>query len=56
MPPGRESPLPLGDGQGEGKTPAAAPQKSVLRLFDESIKCDEEGLLKGAREAIEGKE
>ena len=29
--------------------------KSVLRLFDELVKCDEEGVLKGVREAAEGK-
>ena len=29
--------------------------KSVLRLFDELVKCDEEGVLKGVREVIEGK-
>ena len=28
--------------------------KSVLRLFDELVKCDEEGVLKGVREVIEG--
>jgi hypothetical protein len=26
--------------------------KSVLRLFDELVKCDEEGVLKGVRDAI----
>jgi len=26
--------------------------KSVLRLFDELVKCDEEGILKGVREVI----
>ena len=29
--------------------------KSVLHLFDELVKCDEEGVLKGLREVIEGK-
>ena len=29
--------------------------KSVLRLFDELVKCDEEGVLKGVREVVEGK-
>jgi len=29
--------------------------RSVLRLFDELVKCDEEGRLKGVREVIEGK-
>jgi hypothetical protein len=29
--------------------------KSVLRLFDELVKCDEEGVLKDVREVIEGK-
>lgn len=28
--------------------------KSVLRLFDELVKCDEEGILKDVREVIEG--
>ena len=28
--------------------------KSVLRLFDELVKCDEEGVLKGVREVIAG--
>jgi hypothetical protein len=27
--------------------------KSVLRLFDELVKCDNEGVLKGVREVIE---
>jgi hypothetical protein len=26
----------------------------VLRLFDELVKCDEEGVLKDVREAVEG--
>jgi len=30
--------------------------KSVLRLLDELVKCDEEGVLKGVRKAVEGKE
>ena len=29
--------------------------KSVLRSFDDLVKCDEEGVWKGAREVIEGK-
>jgi hypothetical protein len=28
----------------------------VLRLFDELVKCDEEGILKDVRNAVEGKE
>jgi hypothetical protein len=28
--------------------------KPVLRLFDELVKCDEEGVLKKVRKAIEG--
>ncbi len=35
--------------------PHAGVVKSVLRLFDELVKCDEEGVLKRVREAIEGK-
>ena len=35
--------------------PHAGIIKSVLRLFDELVKCDEEGVLKGVREVIEGK-
>jgi tetratricopeptide (TPR) repeat protein len=35
--------------------PHAGVVKSVLRLFDELVKCDEEGILKGVREIIEGK-
>ncbi len=27
---------------------------SVLRLFDELVKCDEEGVLKDVRKAVEG--
>ena len=34
--------------------PHAGVVKSVLRLFDELVKCDEEGVLKGVREAIAG--
>ena len=30
--------------------------KSVLRLFDELVKCDGEGILKDVRSAVEGKE
>ncbi len=29
--------------------------KSVLRLFDELVKCDEDGMLNGVREVVEGK-
>jgi hypothetical protein len=29
--------------------------KSVLRLFDELLKCDNEGILKDVRSAVEGK-
>ena len=29
---------------------------SVLRLFDELVKCDEDGILKDVRKAVEGKE
>ena len=32
--------------------PHAGVVKSVLRLFDELVKCDEEGVLKGVREVI----
>ncbi|MDP1779254.1 MAG: hypothetical protein Q8K73_03175, partial [Anaerolineales bacterium] len=35
--------------------PHAGVVKSVLRLFDELVKCDEEGILKNVREVIEGK-
>ncbi|MEK6751214.1 MAG: hypothetical protein AABZ00_03025 [Chloroflexota bacterium] len=28
--------------------------KSVLRLFDELVKCDEKGILKGVREVVAG--
>jgi hypothetical protein len=35
--------------------PHAGVVKSVLRLFDELAKCDEEGVLKDVREVIEGK-
>jgi hypothetical protein len=35
--------------------PRAGVVKSVLRLFDELVKCDEGGVLKGVREVIEGK-
>jgi tetratricopeptide (TPR) repeat protein len=37
-----------------GIAPHAGVVKSVLRLFDELVKCDEEGVLKGVREVIEG--
>ena len=30
--------------------------KSALRLFDELVKCDEEGALKDVRKAVEGRE
>jgi len=36
--------------------PHAGVVKSVLRLFDELVKCDEEGVLKGVRGAAEGAE
>lgn len=36
--------------------PHAGVVKSVLRLFDELLKCDEEGILKEVRKAVEGKE
>jgi len=29
--------------------------KFVLRLFDELVKCDEDGVLKDVRKAVEGK-
>jgi hypothetical protein len=29
--------------------------KSVLRSFDELVKCDEDGILKDVRSAVEGK-
>jgi tetratricopeptide (TPR) repeat protein len=34
--------------------PHAGVVKSVLRLFDELVKCDEEGILKDVRRAVEG--
>ncbi|MHB8776631.1 MAG: hypothetical protein ACYC6R_02565 [Anaerolineales bacterium] len=37
-----------------GIAPHAGVVKSVLRLFDELAKCDEEGVLKNIREVIEG--
>lgn len=36
--------------------PHAGVVKSVLRLFDELVKCDSEGVLKGVREVVEGVE
>ena len=36
--------------------PHAGVVKSVLRLFDELVKCDEEGVLKDVRKAVEGVE
>lgn len=36
--------------------PHAGVVKSVLRLFDELVKCDTDGILKGVRSAVEGKE
>ena len=36
--------------------PHAGIVKQVLRLFDELVKCDEEGILKDVRKAVEGKE
>jgi hypothetical protein len=35
--------------------PHAGVVKSVLRLFDELVKCDKDGVLKDVREVIEGK-
>ncbi len=35
--------------------PHAGVVKSVLRLFDELVKCDEAGVLKDVRNAVEGK-
>ena len=35
--------------------PHAGIVKANLRLFDELAKCDEDGLLEGLREAVEGK-
>ncbi len=35
--------------------PHAGVVKRVLRLFDELVKCDEEEILKGVREVVEGK-
>ena len=34
--------------------PHAGIVKSTLRLFDELVKCDKDGVLKGVREAVEG--
>ena len=36
--------------------PHAGVVKSVLRLFDELAKCDKDGILKGVRKYVEGKE
>ena len=36
--------------------PHAGAVKSVLRLFDELVKCDEEGVLKDVRKSAEGVE
>ena len=36
--------------------PHAGVVKSVLRLFDELVKCDEEEMLKDVRKAVEGEE
>ena len=36
--------------------PHAGVVKSVLRLYDELVKCDEEGVLKDVRSAVEGVE
>ena len=36
--------------------PHAGVVKSVLRLFDELVKCDEAGVLKDVRKAVEGVE
>jgi tetratricopeptide (TPR) repeat protein len=38
-----------------GIAPHAGVVKSVLRLFDELAKCDNEGILKDVRDAAEGK-
>ena len=38
-----------------GIAPHVGVVKSVLRLFDELVKCDEEGVLKGMRDSVEGK-
>ena len=38
-----------------GRSLPHAGVKSVFRLFDELVKCDEEGILKGVRKVIEGK-
>jgi len=35
--------------------PHAGVVKRVLRLFDELAKCDEDGMLKDVRKAVEGK-
>ena len=35
--------------------PHAGVVKSILRLFDELAKCDNEGILKGVRDAVEGR-
>ena len=40
--------------QARGIAPHAGVVKSVLRLFDELVKCDEEGVLKDVREVIAG--
>ena len=34
--------------------PHAGVVKSVLRLFDELVKCDTDGILKDVRKAVEG--
>ena len=39
-------------GHGHCSTCGREVVKSVLRLFDELVKCDEEGVLKGVRETI----
>ncbi|MBI5954317.1 MAG: hypothetical protein HY865_21890 [Chloroflexi bacterium] len=41
------------DNKTENPLPKAV-VKSVLRLFDELVKCDSEGVLKEARKAAEG--
>ena len=47
--------MPLKPSARRGKiAPHAGVVKSVLRLFDELVKCDEEGLLKDVRKATEG--
>ena len=44
----------LGYGAEDRSTCGREAVKSVLRLFDELVKCDEEGVLKGVRKVISG--